>query len=118
MRCPAGCDRDGKLYFTAKLNEGEAVRLSYANPRRLPEDTKRYAEAMQEFEPEALRIFAASVSVRAGEIERARAARDLADYAIRVHALKSMARSIGAEELSGLAARLEAAGDAGDADTV
>ena len=67
---------------------------------------------------EALRIFAASVRTRAGEIERACAAGDVADYTIKVHALKSMARAIGAKELGGLAARLEAAGDSGDLDTI
>ena len=67
---------------------------------------------------EALRIFAASVQTRAGEIERACAAGDIADYTIKVHALKSMARAIGAKELGGLAARLEAAGDARDFDAI
>ena len=54
VRCPSGYDKDGRLYFIAKLNEGETVHLSYANPRRLLEDTKLYAEAMKSFEPQAL----------------------------------------------------------------
>ena len=67
---------------------------------------------------EALKIFAESIPTRSGEIERACAAGDIADYTIKVHALKSMARSIGADELAGLAARLEVAGDGHDIDTV
>ena len=66
----------------------------------------------------ALRIFAESIATRADEIEHACAVGDIADYTIKVHALKSMARSIGADELAGLAARLEVAGDAHDVDTV
>lgn len=66
----------------------------------------------------ALRIFAESIATRADEIEHACAAGDIADYTIKAHALKSMARSIGADELAGLAARLEVAGDAHDVDTV
>ena len=67
---------------------------------------------------EALKIFAESIATRSEEIERCCARGDIAGYTIKVHALKSMARSVGAEELAGLAARLEAAGDANDTDTI
>ena len=67
---------------------------------------------------EALKIFAESIPKRSQEIERACAEDDIEDYTIKVHALKSMARSIGAEELAGLSARLEVAGDQRDIDTV
>ena len=40
------------------------------------------------------------------------------EYGILVHALKSSSRTIGAGALSGMAARLEAAADAGDTDTI
>ena len=43
---------------------------------------------------------------------------DLDNYSIKVHALKSSARIIGLNEISALAASLEAAGDAGDLDTI
>ena len=45
-------------------------------------------------------------------IERSLREEDYDNYTIRVHALKSSARLIGAEEISELAAKLEACGDA------
>lgn len=67
---------------------------------------------------DALRIFAASLDERAEEIERLYRAGDDENYTIKVHALKSMAKSIGATELSALAAELEQAGKNGDRDTI
>jgi len=121
VRCPSGYDKDGRLYFIAKLNEGETVHLSYANPRRLLEDTKLYADAMKEFEPQALLLILCENRARfLGEL----IGTDMQSYTgfmpqtAWVHALKSMARSVGADELAGLAARLEVAGGSRDLDTV
>ena len=51
-------------------------------------------------------------------IRQAFDAEDWQDYTIRVHALKSSSRQIGAGELGEKAARLEAAGKSGDTDTI
>lgn len=59
---------------------------------------------------DALRIFAASIEERADELEKLYQSHDYKGYAIKVHALKSMAKSVGAAELSELAAEIEEAG--------
>lgn len=63
---------------------------------------------------DALKIFRVSISSRADEIEALYQAKDIRNYTIKVHALKSMTRTIGAMELSELAASLEEAGNNGD----
>ena len=67
---------------------------------------------------EALSLFERSIKFHATEIERFWKAKDYGAYTIKVHSLKSMAKSIGATELSRLAAELEAAGKDGDADSI
>lgn len=59
---------------------------------------------------DALKIFAASIEERADELENLYKSRDYTGYTIKVHALKSMAKSIGASELSELASEMEEAG--------
>ena len=59
---------------------------------------------------DALKIFAASIEERANELEKLYKNRDYKGYTVKVHALKSMAKSIGASELSELAAEMEEAG--------
>ena len=59
---------------------------------------------------DALKIFASSIGERADELERLYKEHDYTNYTIKVHALKSMAKSVGASELSELAAEMEAAG--------
>lgn len=54
VRTPLGCGKDGSLHFIAKINEGDKVRLSYANPKRLMENTRLYADSMRGFYPQAL----------------------------------------------------------------
>ena len=63
---------------------------------------------------EALSLFERSIKFHASEIERFWTAKDYDAYTIKVHSLKSMAKSVGATELSTLAAELEAAGKDGD----
>ena len=67
---------------------------------------------------ETLRLFAEAYKENAATIQRFFDAADWKNYTIRVHALKSSARIIGANELSDLAATLEQAGNAGDAATI
>ena len=57
-----------------------------------------------------LKIFYESIDVRAGEIEDFYNSEDWKNYTIKVHALKSSAKLIGALELSGKAEDLEMAG--------
>ena len=56
------------------------------------------------------KMFAASIEERADELEKLYKSRDYKGYTVKVHALKSMAKSIGASELSELAAEMEEAG--------
>ncbi len=58
----------------------------------------------------ALRIFKSSIDEKASEIERFIKEDDIDDYVLRVHSLKSMAKLIGADSLSSMAAGLEQAG--------
>ena len=67
---------------------------------------------------EALSLFERSIKFHAAEIERFWKAKDYDTYTIKVHSLKSMAKSVGATELSQLAAELEAAGKEGDAESI
>ena len=60
-----------------------------------------------------LREFAQGAQNRLRELERTCSAEDWQNYAIQVHALKSTSKMIGVAPLSELAARLEAAADAG-----
>ncbi|MBO6137958.1 MAG: FIST C-terminal domain-containing protein [Lachnospiraceae bacterium] len=54
VRCPVGYDHNGRLYFISQVEQGHKIRLSYANPRRLVSDTRRYARSMSGFKPQAL----------------------------------------------------------------
>lgn len=64
---------------------------------------------------ETLRLFAEAYEENAATIQSFFDTADWKNYTIRVHALKSSARIIGASELSDLAAALEQAGNAEDA---
>ena len=65
-----------------------------------------------------LRIFYDSIASKSEELTRYYEEENWGDYTIKVHALKSSAKLIGAMELSGEAERLEAAGKAGEADYI
>ena len=67
---------------------------------------------------ETLKIFGSSAAASADEIDAYWRAGDLANTTIKVHALKSTSRAIGAEELGAVAERLELAGKAGDTQTL
>ncbi|MBQ9234326.1 MAG: Hpt domain-containing protein, partial [Lachnospiraceae bacterium] len=62
----------------------------------------------------ALTIFAASIDDKSSEIRNYLAKDNIQMYILRVHSLKSIARLVGAKELSELAAELEKAGKMGD----
>ena len=63
---------------------------------------------------ETLHMYRNSAESKAQEIEKYWAARDIKNTTIKVHALKSSSRAIGALELGEFAARLEKAGNDGD----
>ena len=67
---------------------------------------------------DALAVFAASIDEKSDEIERLWNEKDYETYTLKVHSLKSMARLIGANLLSSLAADLEFAGKHGDTETI
>ena len=67
---------------------------------------------------DALQIFASSIELRGNELENDYQSKDWNNYTIRIHALKSMTKSIGAIDLSDLAAGLEEAGKSGDTSAI
>ncbi|MBP5200350.1 MAG: response regulator [Schwartzia sp.] len=67
---------------------------------------------------DSLAFFAASIPSRTDEIERLYLKEEYGNYTIKVHSLKSMAKAVGAIELSDLAAAMEAAGKAGDIESI
>ena len=66
----------------------------------------------------ALGMYLGSAEKKAEEIEKYWAAGDIKNTTVKVHALKSASRSIGALELGEFAARLEKAGNDGDRETL
>ncbi len=66
----------------------------------------------------AVRIFSNSAQSKADEIEDFYWRGDVRNYTIKVHALKSSAQIIGANELASKAEKLEIAGETGDYDTI
>ncbi|MCR4584753.1 MAG: response regulator [Lachnospiraceae bacterium] len=67
---------------------------------------------------EALTIYAKNGAASADDIEKYWGARDIENTTVKVHALKSTSRTIGAEKLGALAEKLEMAGKAGDEATL
>ncbi len=65
-----------------------------------------------------LEMYLDTAEKNADEIEKFWAAKDIRNTTIKVHALKSTSRVIGALELGEFAARLEKAGDLGDTETL
>ncbi|MCR4780097.1 MAG: response regulator [Ruminiclostridium sp.] len=72
----------------------------------------------EEFYSQLLGEYAASAPQKAAEIERLLTAGDLKNYNIKVHALKSNSRTVGAAKLSEMFLRLENASKNGDTKTI
>ncbi|MBQ4417173.1 MAG: DegV family EDD domain-containing protein [Butyrivibrio sp.] len=90
-----------------QADSGTALARLYAST-----DALDYQEAMKYLADEALmektlRQFYESISGNADEIERFLAEEDFDNFTIKVHALKSAARLVGAEDLSEMARKLE-----------
>ncbi len=67
---------------------------------------------------DTLQIYAKTSASFADEIGACHAAGDIANVAVKVHALKSTSRAVGAEKIGALAEKLEMAGKAGDTQTL
>ncbi len=110
-----------------KAGEGDAV----MNPEELPEELMwlkevedlsfgegiRYSGGIPGF-VNALRIFTETIEDNAKVIGDAFEENDIALYTVKVHALKTSARIIGADSLSALALSLETAGHNNDTDFI
>lgn len=77
-----------------------------------------YCSGEEDFYREMLQMFHDQAPDKRAEIESLYEKADWKDYSIKVHALKSTALTIGAEELSGRAKELERAGKGGDTEYI
>lgn len=77
-----------------------------------------YCGGEENFYREMLRLFASLGVEKQAELVSLYESANWADYAVKVHALKSTALTIGAEALSAQAKDLELAGKRGDADFI
>ena len=77
-----------------------------------------YCAGDEDFYREMLHIFCTQSSEKRAEIVSLYESANWADYAIKVHALKSTSLTIGAEALSAQAKELELAGKSGDVDFI
>lgn len=77
-----------------------------------------YCCGEEEFYDEMLQMFSSQYEEKKNEIIAFYDADNWADYAVKVHALKSTSLTIGAEELSAYAKELELAGKRGDVDYI
>ncbi|MBR6391638.1 MAG: response regulator, partial [Lachnospiraceae bacterium] len=66
----------------------------------------------------ALQMYVSSAEQKAAEIEKYWEAQDIKNTTVKIHALKSASRAVGALELGEFAARLEQAGNNGDTETL
>ena len=83
-----------------------------------PEQGMRYAGDQEKLYRSLLSEYLQKAAERADELERYYEGRDIRNYAILVHAMKSNARMIGCAELGDAAERLQNAADAGDRETI
>ena len=88
-----------------------------ASPALTAADGIKYCGSSENY-LQALEIFADAVDDGANEIEQFFQNKDWKDYTIKVHALKSTARMIGARELSEKAKALEEAGNQGQLEKI
>ncbi len=81
------------------------------------EEGLRYCGTEEEY-MDTLRFYAANAPVAVNEIHSLWSDGNLADTTVKVHAIKSMSRCIGALSIGDLAEKLEQAGKAGDAEAL
>ncbi len=95
-------------------NEAEDIPVSVRECPYIDEDTGLRNSGSAESYLNLLKIFYESIDEKADEIGSLYNDRDLMGFAIKVHALKSSARIIGAKDLGEKAQKLEDAGKSGD----
>ena len=95
----------------AASGTGEGLRERFAQTEALSYDEAIRLLGNEQLLGQTMRQFYGEIAHEAGEIERLWREGDYENYTIRVHALKSSARMIGATALSGQAGRLEALGN-------
>ena len=108
--------QDGAAGEEAKADMPEAEDLRRAGI--VPETGLNYCQGDEDLYRAALKQFAADMEATRENLEQCLARKDWKNYSIRVHALKSTSRLIGAEALGEEAAKLEAAAKENDGKTV
>ena len=83
-----------------------------------PEVGLRYCRNDASFYQSILQEYVHGSEERQSVLQRCFTERDLKRYAVEVHAVRSSSKMIGAPEISAAAARLEAAADSGDMETI
>nr|WP_242828868.1 response regulator [[Eubacterium] cellulosolvens] len=129
LASPEGSDRSGQD------GENTALRADADISSSNPEDEQRAMEKLRQLKEisiedglrycgtvenylDTLQIYTENAPASADEIEHLWSEGSLADTTVKVHAIKSMSRCIGAERIGELAEKLELAGKAGDAEEV
>ncbi|MBR6328222.1 MAG: response regulator [Lachnospiraceae bacterium] len=125
-----------KLEDPERSEDDESKNQSFEEGRSAAEDARNsilnLTGGIKDLDPEAginncgspegymsvLLVFHKTAPAKADEIEQFCKAGDLENYTVKVHALKSSARIIGASALSSLAQSLEEAGKSGDRDLI
>lgn len=113
---PAAGEESSAVLSHREVPEGGAL-LSYARLRQAGVNVEMglaYCGGMEDFYVEMLRMFGAQYEEKKAELALLYETANWADYAIKVHALKSTSLTIGAEALSEQAKALEQAGKSGD----
>ncbi|MBQ7153974.1 MAG: response regulator [Synergistaceae bacterium] len=110
----AGEEQEGKSPLTNSLDSEEEETSPYRNIPGIDYDAAVTNCGTEETFVQALEIFYNTLDKKAGDIERFEQEKDIKNYTVLVHALKSAARLVGALQLSEDAKYLEACGDKND----
>lgn len=102
---------DHAMQTSGNVKEASRLRQLYDNTEALHYDDAIRYSVTEELLEKSLKVFYESLPDKTEEIRRFLEQEDYDNYTIRVHALKSGARLVGATEISELAAKLEACGD-------
>ena len=121
-----------KLWTFTEKQEGTAALSAAQEPGEPEAELPNWLQEVEEIDVDVgmrycgtaetyldtLTIYGKNAPASADEIENLWRSGDLANTTVKVHAIKSLSRSIGAEGVGALAEKLELAGKAGDADAV
>ncbi|MCR5053770.1 MAG: response regulator [Lachnospiraceae bacterium] len=110
----ASYENENAPVYEDKSGEFEALKKGDIDPVK----GLNFSKNDSEFYKMILAEYEASADKRKSAIEEAYGSKDWESYGTLVHSLKSSSRTIGAASLSTVAARLEEAADAGDAEAI